>query len=48
MTNGRVMAARKLGMDEVPTIELAGLSDTQKRAYILTLESTGEVFPNGN
>ena len=33
--HGRVMAARKLGMDTVPCIELAGLSDTQKRAYII-------------
>ena len=33
--HGRVMAARKLGMDTVPCIELSGLSDTQKRAYII-------------
>lgn len=33
--HGRVLAARKLGMDKVPTIELAGLSETQKRAYII-------------
>ena len=33
--HGRVMAARKLGMEEVPCIELAGLSDTQRRAYII-------------
>ena len=33
--HGRVMAARKLGMAEVPTITLAGLSDTQKRAYVI-------------
>ena len=33
--HGRVLAARKLGMDEVPCIELAGLSDTQRRAYII-------------
>lgn len=32
---GRLAAARKLGMSEVPVIELAGLSKTQKRAYIL-------------
>ena len=29
------MAARKLGMAEVPVIELAHLTDTQKRALIL-------------
>lgn len=33
--HGRVMAARKLGMDSVPTIALPHLSDVQKRAYIL-------------
>lgn len=33
--HGRVLAARKLGMEEVPCIELAHLSETQKRAYIL-------------
>jgi len=33
--HGRVLAARKLGMDEVPCIELAGLTDTQRRAYII-------------
>ena len=33
--HGRVLAARKLGMDAVPCIELSGLSDTQRRAYII-------------
>jgi site-specific DNA-methyltransferase (adenine-specific) len=33
--HGRLMAARKLGHSEVPCIELAGLSDTQKRAYVI-------------
>lgn len=33
--HGRLAAARKLGLIEVPTIELSGLSETQKRAYIL-------------
>lgn len=33
--HGRVMAARKLGMDSVPCIELAHLTDTQRKAYIL-------------
>ena len=33
--HGRILAARKLGMAEVPCIELAGLSDTQRRAYII-------------
>jgi DNA modification methylase len=33
--HGRVMAAQKLGLARVPVIELAHLSETQKRAYIL-------------
>lgn len=33
--HGRILAARKLGMEEVPCIELSGLSDTQRRAYII-------------
>ncbi len=33
--HGRVLAARKLGFTEAPCIELAGLTDAQKRAYII-------------
>jgi DNA modification methylase len=33
--HGRLLAARKLGMAEVPVIELHGLSEAQKRAYII-------------
>src|SRR5687768_8754004 len=33
--HGRVLAARKLGLDRVPVIELAQMSDAQKRAYVL-------------
>ena len=33
--HGRILAARKLGMDTVPVIELAHLSETQKRAYVI-------------
>ena len=33
--HGRVMAARKLGMADVPCIRLAHLTDAQKRAYII-------------
>jgi site-specific DNA-methyltransferase (adenine-specific) len=33
--HGRVLAAAKLSMDEVPTITLSGLSEAQKRAYII-------------
>lgn len=34
--HGRLAAARKLGLDEVPVIELAHLSPAQKRAYVIT------------
>ena len=33
--HGRVLAARKLGLQEVPTIELAHLTPTQRKAYII-------------
>ena len=33
--HGRLLAARKLGMAEVPCIELAHLNDHQRKAYIL-------------
>jgi ParB-like chromosome segregation protein Spo0J len=33
--HGRVMAAQKLGMDEVPIIEASHLTAEQKRAYII-------------
>jgi len=33
--HGRVLAARKLGLTEVPCIELAHLSEAQKKAYII-------------
>jgi len=33
--HGRVMAANKLGLQEVPTITLAGLTETQRKAYII-------------
>ena len=33
--HGRLAAARKLGMDTVPAIRLEGLSDAQKKAYVL-------------
>ena len=34
--HGRMAAARKLGLDEVPVIELAHLSPSQKRAYVIS------------
>ena len=33
--HGRVMAAKKLGMDKVPCLRITGLTETQIRAYIL-------------
>lgn len=33
--HGRVMAARKLGLAEVPCIRLAHLTDAQRRAYVI-------------
>ena len=33
--HGRLLAARKLGLVEVPVIELAGLSEAQKRALVI-------------
>lgn len=33
--HGRLAAAKILKMDEVPTIELKGLSEAQKRAYVI-------------
>lgn len=33
--HGRVMAARKLGLEKVPCIRLAHLTETQRRAYVI-------------
>lgn len=33
--HGRVMAAKKLGLSEVPCIVLSHLSDAQKKAYVI-------------
>lgn len=33
--HGRLMAARKLKMDEVPTIEISHLTDTQRKALVI-------------
>ena len=33
--HGRVMAAKKLGLDEVPCIVLDGLTESQKKAYVI-------------
>src|SRR5574340_1010850 len=34
--HGRLAAARKLGLDEVPVIELGHLTPAQKRAYVIS------------
>ena len=33
--HGRLLAARKLGLDDVPVIELSHLTETQRRAYVI-------------
>jgi ParB-like chromosome segregation protein Spo0J len=33
--HGRVLAAQKLGMDELPVIEASHLTDAQRRAYVI-------------
>lgn len=33
--HGRIMAAKKLGLDEVPCIQLVGLTEAQKKAYVI-------------
>jgi ParB-like chromosome segregation protein Spo0J len=33
--HGRVLAARKLGLERVPVIELTHMSEAQRRAYVL-------------
>ena len=38
--HGRLAAARKLGLDQVPIIERAHLSPTQKRAYVFLRPGT--------
>jgi len=41
--HGRVMAAQKLGLTEVPCIRLGHLTDAQKRAYILADNRLAEI-----
>ena len=38
--HGRVLAARKLGLAQVPCIELAHLTDAQRRAYVIADNQT--------
>jgi len=39
--HGRLLAARKLGIEDVPVIELSGLSEAQKRAYVIADNKLG-------
>jgi hypothetical protein len=41
--HGRVMAAQKLGIDNVPTIALGHLTESQKRAFILADNRLSEI-----
>jgi len=41
--HGRVLAARKLALEEVPTITLGHLTDAQRRAYIIADNRLGEI-----
>ena len=41
--HGRVMAAKELGMDAVPCVFVEGLTDEQRRAYILADNRLGEL-----
>src|SRR3979490_1895238 len=45
--HGRVQAAKLLGLAEVPTVQIAHLSATQKRAYILADNRLGEIARGG-
>ena len=42
--HGRCEAAKRIGMEEVPTVEAKHLSEAQKRAFILADNRTGEQF----
>ena len=44
--HGRLAAAQLLKLEEVPTIELTGMTETQKRAYILA-ETSWRWMPDG-
>lgn len=41
--HGRVMAARKMGMQTVPCVYIEGLSEAQRKAYILADNRLGEL-----
>ena len=41
--HGRIMAAKKLGLSEVPCLFIEGLSEAQRKAYILADNRLGEL-----
>lgn len=41
--HGRIMAAKELGMETVPCVFIEGLTDAQRRAYILADNKLGEL-----
>lgn len=41
--HGRVIAAKRVGIDEVPTVELSHLTDEQKRAYTIADNRLAEI-----
>ncbi|MBQ1295288.1 MAG: ParB N-terminal domain-containing protein [Clostridiales bacterium] len=41
--HGRVMAAKKLGLSDVPCVYIEGLSEAQRKAYILADNRLGEL-----
>lgn len=41
--HGRLMAAKELGMEKVPCIFVEGLSETQRKAYIIADNKLGEI-----
>ena len=41
--HGRLLAAKKLGLDEIPCVKLSHLDDEQKRAYILADNKLSEL-----
>ena len=40
--HGRILAAKKIGMDQVPCVYVEGLTDAQRKAYILADNRLGE------
>lgn len=41
--HGRILAAKKLGLDKIPAIYAEGLTDAQRKAYILADNRLGEL-----